>query len=200
MPKRMIKIQLEIKGMTVSQSQHNSYALVLGEVNGPRRLPIIIGAFEAQAIALELEKMRPSRPLTHDLFRNFADAYGINIQEVIINKFSEGIFHALLICNDGVTVREIDSRTSDAIALALRFECPIYTYENILAQAGITFDEETAESEYESESDTEPDEPLNDFNSFTVEELEEQLHKAIGDEDYEKATLIRDELHKRKKR
>jgi uncharacterized protein len=200
LPKSMKKIHLEIKGMTVSQSQHNSYALVLGEVSGPRRLPIIIGAFEAQAIALELEKMRPSRPLTHDLFRNFADAYGINIQEVIINKFSEGIFHALLICNDGVTVREIDSRTSDAIALALRFECPIYTYESILSQAGITFDEDAAESEPESESDPEHEEPMNDFNSFTTEELEEQLQKAIGDEDYEKATLIRDELHKRKKR
>lgn len=192
----MIKIQLEIKGMTVSQSQHNSYALVLGEVNGPRRLPIIIGAFEAQAIALELEKMRPSRPLTHDLFRNFADIFGINVEEVIINKFSEGIFHALLICNDGVAIKEIDSRTSDAIALALRFECPIYTYENILAQAGITFDEETAELESEDESE----ELVNDFNSFTTDELEEQLQKAIGDEDYEKATLIRDELHKRKKK
>jgi uncharacterized protein len=196
LPSLMIKIQLEIKGMTVSQSQHNSYALVLGEVNGPRRLPIIIGAFEAQAIALELEKMRPSRPLTHDLFRNFADIFGINVEEVIINKFSEGIFHALLICNDGVAIKEIDSRTSDAIALALRFECPIYTYENILAQAGITFDEETAELESEDESE----ELVNDFNSFTTEELEEQLQKAIGDEDYEKATLIRDELHKRKKK
>jgi uncharacterized protein len=196
LPSLMIKIQLEIKGMTVSQSQHNSYALVLGEVNGQRRLPIIIGAFEAQAIALELEKMRPSRPLTHDLFRNFADIFGINIEEVIINKFSEGIFHALLICNDGVAIKEIDSRTSDAIALALRFECPIYTYENILAQAGITFDEETAELESEDESE----ELVNDFNSFTTEELEEQLQKAIGDEDYEKATLIRDELHKRKKK
>jgi uncharacterized protein len=196
LPSPMIKIQLEIKGMTVSQSQHNSYALVLGEVNGPRRLPIIIGAFEAQAIALELEKMRPSRPLTHDLFRNFADVFGINIEEVIINKFSEGIFHALLICNDGVAIKEIDSRTSDAIALALRFECPIYTYENILAQAGITFDEEAAESE----SAEEIEETVNDFNSFSTEELEEQLQKAIGDEDYEKATLIRDELHKRKKK
>jgi uncharacterized protein len=195
LPKPMIKIQLEIKGMTVSQSQHNSYALVLGEVNGPRRLPIIIGAFEAQAIALELEKMRPSRPLTHDLFRNFADVFGINIEEVIINKFSEGIFHALLVCNDGVAIKEIDSRTSDAIALALRFECPIYTYENILAQAGITFDEEIADLESEEESE----EAINDLNSFTTEELEEQLHSAISDEDYEKATLIRDELHKRKK-
>jgi uncharacterized protein len=196
LPKPMIKIQLEIKGMTVSQSQHNSYALVLGEVNGARRLPIIIGAFEAQAIALELEKMRPSRPLTHDLFRNFADVYGINIEEVIINKFSEGIFHALLVCNDGVAIKEIDSRTSDAIALALRFECPIYTYENILAQAGITFEEEVAESEVEEETE----EAINDFNSFTTEDLEEQLHLAISDEDYEKATLIRDELHKRKKK
>jgi bifunctional DNase/RNase len=196
MPNPMNKIQLEIKGMTVSQSQHNSYALVLGEVNGQRRLPIIIGAFEAQAIALELEKMRPSRPLTHDLFRNFADVYGINIQEVIINKFAEGIFHALLICNDGVAIKEIDSRTSDAIALALRFECPMYTYENILAQAGITFDEESSDSENEAEIESEGS--VNDFNSFTTEELEMQLQKAIDDEDYEKATMIRDELRKRK--
>lgn len=178
--------------MTVSQSQHNSYALVLGEVNGLRRLPIIIGAFEAQAIALELEHMRPSRPLTHDLFRNFADAYGINIQEVIINKFSEGVFHALLICNDGESLKEIDSRTSDAIALALRFNCPIYTYEPILAIAGITFEEETAEAGADTiEQSTE-------FSSFSDEDLEEELKKAINDEDYERASMIRDEKNKRK--
>ena len=192
----MIKIELDIKGMTVSQSQHNSYALVLGEVNGSRRLPIIIGAFEAQAIALELERMRPSRPLTHDLFRNFAEAYGINIQEVIINKFSEGIFHAILICNDGESLKEIDSRTSDAIALALRFNCPIYTYENILAQAGITFEEETTNSD--SEFETEPKEQTNIYSSYTDEDLEEELKKAIDDEDYERASMIRDEKNKRK--
>ena len=192
----MIKIELDIKGMTVSQSQHNSYALVLGEVNGSRRLPIIIGAFEAQAIALELERMRPSRPLTHDLFRNFAEAYGINIQEVIINKFSEGIFHAILICNDGESLKEIDSRTSDAIALALRFNCPIYTYENILAQAGITFEEETTNSD--SEFETEPKEQTNIYSSYTDEDLEEELKKAIDDEDYERASKIRDEKNKRK--
>jgi uncharacterized protein len=191
---RMIKIELDIKGMTVSQSQHNSYALVLGEVNGLRRLPIIIGAFEAQAIALELERMRPSRPLTHDLFRNFADAYGITIQEVIINKFAEGIFHALLICNDGVSLKEIDSRTSDAIALALRFNCPIYTYEHILAQAGITFEEEAEETE----SGTEAVEQTTEFSSYSDEDLEEELKKAINDEDYERASMIRDEMNKRK--
>jgi uncharacterized protein len=190
----MIKIELDIKGMTVSQSQHNSYALVLGEVNGLRRLPIIIGAFEAQAIALELERMRPSRPLTHDLFRNFADAYGINIQEVIINKFSEGIFHALLICNDGESLKEIDSRTSDAIALALRFNCPIYTYEHILAAAGITFEEEAGEAE----PGTEPVEQTTEFSSYSDDDLEEELKKAIHDEDYERASMIRDEMNKRK--
>ena len=178
--------------MTVSQSQHNSYALVLGEVNGLRRLPIIIGAFEAQAIALELEHMRPSRPLTHDLFRNFADAYGINLQEVIINKFSEGVFHALLICNDGESLKEIDSRTSDAIALALRFNCPIYTYEPILAIAGITFEEET------DEAGADTVEQSAEFSSFSDEDLEEELKKAINDEDYERASMIRDEKNKRK--
>lgn len=190
----MIKIELDIKGMTVSQSQHNSYALVLGEVNGLRRLPIIIGAFEAQAIALELEHMRPSRPLTHDLFRNFADAYGINIQEVIISKFSEGIFHALLICNDGDALQEIDSRTSDAIALALRFNCPIYTYEHILAQAGITFEEEAGEEE----PGTEVVEQVTEFSAYSEDDLEEELKKAINDEDYERASMIRDEMNKRK--
>lgn len=190
----MIKIELDIKGMTVSQSQHNSYALVLGEVNGLRRLPIIIGAFEAQAIALELEHMHPSRPLTHDLFRNFADAYGINLQEVIINKFSEGIFHALLICNDGESLKEIDSRTSDAIALALRFNCPIYTYEPILAVAGITFEEEVADAGAEGETT----ELSTEFNSFSDEDLEEELKKAINDENYERASMIRDEKNKRK--
>lgn len=190
----MIKIELDIKGMTVSQSQHNSYALVLGEVNGLRRLPIIIGAFEAQAIALELERMRPSRPLTHDLFRNFADAYGIAIHEVIINKFAEGIFHALLICNDGVSLKEIDSRTSDAIALALRFNCPIYTYEHILAQAGITFEEESEEAE----PGAEVVEQTSEFTSLSDEDLDEELKKAITDEDYERASMIRDEMNKRK--
>lgn len=141
----MQKIELTILGLSYSQTQTNSYALILGEVNGKRRLPIVIGHFEAQAIALELEKMKPSRPLTHDLFKNFADTFEITVEEVIINKFQEGIFYALLLCNDGMKVRQIDSRTSDAIALAIRFGCPIYTYENIMSQAGITYEDEESE-------------------------------------------------------
>ena len=138
----MEKIRLEIVGMSYSQSQSGAYALILSEREGKRRLPIIIGGFEAQAIAIELEKIKTPRPLTHDLFRSFSEAFNVVLSEVIINRFSEGVFYALLICSDGKKVREIDSRTSDAIALALRFNCPIYTYESIMATAGIVMDEE----------------------------------------------------------
>ena len=144
----MEKIKLEIAGLSYSQTQSGAYALVLAETKGKRRLPIIIGGFEAQAIAIELEKMTPSRPLTHDLFKNFAEEYNINISEVIIYNLVEGIFFAKLICEQDGTEIEIDSRTSDAIALAVRFECPIYTYEFVLSSAGIILDdEETEESE-----------------------------------------------------
>jgi bifunctional DNase/RNase len=189
------KIELTILGLSYSQTQTNSYALILGEVNGKRRLPIVIGHFEAQAIALELEKMKPSRPLTHDLFRNFAELFGITIDEVIINKFQEGIFYALLVCNDGIKVRQIDSRTSDAIALAIRFGCPIYTYENIMAQAGIAYEEEDSESEA---TITDKVEKENEFSLLTAEELAEELQKAVDHEDYERASLIRDEIKRRK--
>jgi len=133
----MDKIKLEIVGMSYSQSQSGAYALILGETEGNRRLPIIIGGFEAQAIAIELERIKPSRPLTHDLFRNFASTFGIVVTEVIINKFHEGVFYSELVCFDGEKIVEIDSRTSDAIALALRFHCPVYTYEPIKAAAGL---------------------------------------------------------------
>ena len=191
----MQKIELTILGLSYSQTQTNSYALILGEVNGKRRLPIVIGHFEAQAIALELEKMKPSRPLTHDLFRNFADTFGITVEEVIINKFQEGIFYALLVCNDGIKVRQIDSRTSDAIALAIRFGCPIYTYETIMAQAGITYEEEDSESDLvpATQESTE-----NEFSALSDEELHEELQKAVDHEDYERASLIRDEIQRRR--
>ena len=191
----MQKIELTILGLSYSQTQTNSYALILGEVNGKRRLPIVIGHFEAQAIALELEKMKPSRPLTHDLFRNFAETFGITIDEVIINKFQEGIFYALLICNDGIKVRQIDSRTSDAIALAIRFGCPIYTYENIMAQAGITYEDDDSETNpiLDPKEETE-----SEFSSMSAEELQEELQKAVDHEDYERASLIRDEIKHRK--
>jgi len=189
------KIELTILGLSYSQTQTNSYALILGEVNGKRRLPIVIGHFEAQAIALELEKMKPSRPLTHDLFKNFADTYGISIEEVIINKFQDGIFYALLICNDGIKIQHIDSRTSDAIALAIRFGCPIYTYEHIMAQAGITYEDDETE---EFPQPGQPTENQSEFSSMSFEELQEELQKAVEHEEYERASLIRDEINRRK--
>lgn len=184
--------------MSYSQSQSGAYALILGVVGGKRRLPIIIGGFEAQAIAIELEKMKPTRPLTHDLFKNFAIHFGINIKEVIINKFEEGIFFSQLICDlDGVE-STIDSRTSDAVALAIRFNCPIYAYENILEEAGIVMDddeEESVEGKVEQKGET----TLHGrFEDYLLEELEEMLKKAVDDENYEEASKIRDEIRKRK--
>jgi uncharacterized protein len=190
------KIELNIVGLSYSQAQSNSYALVLGEVHGKRRLPIVIGHYEAQAIALELEKMKPSRPLTHDLFYNFAKVFGINIVEVQITKFHEGIFYATLMCDNGISVNEIDSRTSDAVALSIRFHCPIFTTEEIMSQAGILFEEE--ESDAEGADDSSGDDLRSSFRSLTLSELEEELLKAVEDEDYERASLIRDEIRKRK--
>ena len=196
----MEKIKLEIAGLSYSQTQSGAYALVLAETKGKRRLPIIIGGFEAQAIAIELEKMTPSRPLTHDLFKNFAEEYKINISEVIIYNLVEGIFFAKLICEQDGTEIEIDSRTSDAIALAVRFECPIYTYEFVLSSAGIILDdEETEESELVEEEynvdDFTPD--SDDVERFTLEDLEQKLKDSIDNEDYESASKIRDEIKRR---
>src|ERR1700748_284234 len=140
MGNNMNKIKLDIVGLSYSQTQSGAYALVLGEIGGRRRLPIIIGSFEAQAIAIEIEKMVPSRPLTHDLFKSFASAYHISVQEIVIYNLVDGIFYSKLICSDGKKSIEIDARTSDAIALAVRFECPIYTYEFILSSAGIVIE------------------------------------------------------------
>jgi bifunctional DNase/RNase len=184
------------KRQSYSQAQSNSYALVLGEVHGKRRLPIVIGHYEAQAIALELEKMKPSRPLTHDLFFNFAQIYGISITEVEITKFHEGIFYATLKCDNGITVQEIDSRTSDAVALSIRFHCPIFTTEEIMSQAGILFEDE--ETETDNVEDSTGDDLRSSLKSLTISELETELQQAIDDEDYEKASLIRDEIRKRK--
>ncbi len=192
----MKKIELNIVGLSYSQAQSNSYALVLGEVNGKRRLPIVIGHYEAQAIALELEKMKPSRPLTHDLFYNFATTFGINIVEVQITKFHEGIFYATLLCDNGLSIHEIDSRTSDAVALSIRFHCPIFTNEDIMSQAGILFEEEISSAE--SADDLSDDDLNSDFKILTLTELEDELQKAVDNEDYEKASLIRDEIRKRK--
>jgi|TARA_B110000014_G_C20116186_1_gene589618 hypothetical protein len=196
----MEKIKLEIAGLSYSQTQSGAYALVLAETKGKRRLPIIIGGFEAQAIAIELEKMTPSRPLTHDLFKNFAEEYNINISEVIIYNLVEGIFFAKLICEQDGTEIEIDSRTSDAIALAVRFECPIYTYEFVLSSAGIILDdEETEESELVEEELNVDDFPQesDDVERLTLEDLEQKLKDSIDNEDYESASKIRDEIKRR---
>jgi hypothetical protein len=191
----MDKIRLEIIGMSYSQSQSGAYALILGEVKGKRRLPIIIGGFEAQAIAVELEKMKPSRPLTHDLFKSFADNYNIKIKEVIIDQFKQGVFHAKLICVLQGAESIIDSRTSDAVALAIRFKCPIYTYEKIMEEAGMLMDEKAPASESVLTTPEEADE--SEFEEYTLNELQELLDKAVEQEEYERASRIRDEIKKR---
>lgn len=198
----MKKIKLDIVGLSYSQTQSGAYALVLGEVNGRRRLPIIIGGFEAQAIAIEIEKMTPSRPLTHDLFKAFALSYNITIQEVIIYNLVDGIFYAKLICHDGKKTMEIDARTSDAIALAVRFECPIYTYEFILATAGIVI--EGNDFVFLENLEGTPEETVGagasttNYSTLSDEELKAKLQEALTEEAYEKAAKIRDEITKRK--
>lgn len=198
----MKKVKLDIVGLSYSQTQSGAYALVLGEVNGRRRLPIIIGAFEAQAIAIEIEKMTPSRPLTHDLFKTFAQTYNIQIQEILIYNLVEGVFFAKLICTDGQTVQEIDARTSDAIALAVRFNASIYTYEFILSSAGIVIEGndflflENIDG-IPKEQGTEDLSITSGYKSMSIEELNQKLQEAIAEEAYEKAARIRDELNKR---
>lgn len=197
----MEKIKLEIAGLSYSQTQSGAYALVLSESVGKRRLPIIIGGFEAQAIAIELEKMTPSRPLTHDLFKNFAELFKINLSEVIIYNLVEGIFFAKLICEHEGKEIEIDSRTSDAIALAVRFECPIYSYEFVLSSAGIILDDDDIDEDNE-EIETSAEISLeeitqNPVERMTTKELKVKLKDAINNEDYEAASRLRDEINKR---
>lgn len=201
----MKKIELEIVALSHSITQTHSYAVVLGEVNGLRRLPIVIGGFEAQAIAVALERMQPSRPLTHDLFTNFMSSFNINLSEVIIYKLEEGIFFAKLYCNnaDGESV-EIDSRTSDALALAVRSGCKIYTYENILDAAGLYLDQPEG-TETHTTTHTDMPESVSrtavggdDLKSMTLDELNELLHQVLEQEDYVRAINIRDEINKRK--
>jgi len=195
----MEKIKLDIAGLSYSQTQSGAYALVLSEVIGKRRLPIIIGGFEAQAIAIELEKMTPSRPLTHDLFKNFADNFNINLVEVIIYNLVEGIFFARLICELNGKEVEIDSRTSDAIALAVRFESPIYTYEFVLGSAGIILDdEELSESEDITPEINLEEITKNPTERMSLKELKKQLKNSIDNEDYEAASKFRDEINNRK--
>ncbi len=196
----MKKVKLEIVGLSYSQTQTGAYTLVLGETKGSRRLPIIIGGFEAQAIAIELEKMSPTRPLTHDLFKSLAEGFNINITEIIIYNLVEGIFFARLICNNGGKDVEIDARTSDAIAIAVRFSCPITTYEFILSQSGIILDDEALAL---ANDNVNPENLITvedtDYLKKSSEELKQMLEKALDEEDYEKASHIRDELNNRKK-
>ncbi|MGI4021925.1 MAG: bifunctional nuclease domain-containing protein [Janthinobacterium lividum] len=198
----MQKIKLDIVGLSYSQTQSGAYALVLGEISGRRRLPIVIGSFEAQAIAIEIEKMTPSRPLTHDLFKTFAQSFHITIQEVIIYNLINGIFYSKLICSDGKKTMEIDARTSDGIAMAVRFNCPIFTYEFILSSAGIVI--EGNDFVYLENINADPQDEKNiaavakGYTSFSDEELEVKLKEALTEEAYEKAAKIRDELNKRK--
>lgn len=199
----MDKIKLDIVGLSYSQTQSGAYALVLGEVNGRRRLPIIIGGFEAQAIAIEIEKMTPSRPLTHDLFKSFAELFNIAVREVLIYNLVDGIFFAKLICNDGEKDIEIDARTSDAIAIAVRFNCPIYTYEFILSTAGIIIEGndfaflENLDSDSLKSDSSEKSSPMS-FSTLSDAELKEKLQQALSDEAYERAAKIRDEIARRK--
>ncbi len=201
----MSLIRLTIKGISYSQTQSGAYALVLSEIEGTRTLPIIIGAFEAQSIAIALEKeIRPPRPLTHDLFKTFADTFLINVKQIIIHKLVDGVFFSSLICEKDGVEEVIDTRTSDAIALAVRFDAPIFTYENILDKAGIYLkideelldnaeeeDEESLEVNFEQHSED------SDYANYSLEELHEQLNEAVINENYELAAKIRDEISKR---
>lgn len=219
----MKKIKLDVVGLSYSQTQSGAYALVLGEVGGNRRLPIIIGGFEAQAIAVEIEKMTPSRPLTHDLFKTFADTFSIKLDEILIYNLVDGIFFAKLLCKDKESnVVEIDARTSDAVALAVRFDCPIFTYDFIMNSAGIVIEgndfaflENMESFGSTSKEQSETEEPTSSkedkktssagnpkspspFASLSLEQLEANLNKAIENEQYETAAKIRDEIDRRK--
>lgn len=205
----MKKVRLDIVGLSYSQTQTGAYALVLGENGGKRRLPIIIGGFEAQAIAIELEKMTPSRPLTHDLFKTFAETFEIAVTEVVIYNLVEGIFYAKIICSNGALEQEIDARTSDAIALAVRFNCPISTYEFILSSAGIVLEDDRANNPTASLDEESAEEQVDistltsggdgQYSAKSTEELKNMLQTALDDEQYEAASKIRDELNSRKK-
>ncbi len=202
----MRKIQLDIVALSHSVSQSHNYAVVLGEQDGSRRLPIVIGGFEAQAIAVAMERMTPNRPLTHDLFKNALDTFDIDLKEVIINDLLDGIFYAKFVCLRKGEIIEIDSRTSDALAMAVRFNCPVYTYEFILDTAGVILDESQEEGEEE-----EGEKPVlqekevskgskrkGPLSSYSVEALQKMLEEVLAEENYEKAARIRDEINRRR--
>jgi len=198
----MKKIKLDVFNIQPSNTQTGAYALILEESRGKRRIPIIIGVLEAQAIAIEKEKIKPNRPLTHDLFKPISVEFGINFTEVIIYNLVEGVFYAKVLCNNGEREIELDSRTSDAIAIALRFNCPIYTYEFIINSVGIAIDDDDTNMAIDSEEDyiekEELAEPINIFSKYTANQLSTMLQEALDNEDYEKATSIRDEINARK--
>ena len=196
----MKKIELEIVALSHSITQTHSYAVVLGEVNGLRRLPIVIGGFEAQAIAVALEKMQPSRPLTHDLMKNFMTAFTIDLHEIIICDLQEGIFYSKLVCVSEHDTVEIDSRTSDALALAVRFGCPIYTYDNILESAGILMEDPSGKKKQPREAvAAESSAGTDDLKTLTLDELNTLLTEVLEQEDYIRAIAIRDEINSRKR-
>ncbi|MFP4620228.1 MAG: bifunctional nuclease domain-containing protein [Bacteroidales bacterium] len=199
----MEKIKLNVLGISYSQTQTGAYALVLTEEKGERRIPIIIGGFEAQSIAIQLEGLKPPRPLTHDLFHNFALTFKINLKEVIIYKLEEGVFYSKLICNNGDEDVTIDARTSDAVALALRFKCPIYTTEEILSKSGIVIDleQDKGSGEVKNEKKTKKTTTgsTQKYKDMDLDELEGLLEEAVKNEEYEKASAIRDEINRRKK-
>lgn len=207
----MSLVKLTIKGISYSQTQNGAYALILNEVDGERKLPIVIGAFEAQSIAIALEKeIKPPRPLTHDLFKSFADRFDIVVKQVIIHKLVDGVFYSSIICERDKIEEIIDARTSDAIALALRFAAPIFTYKNILDKAGIYLNANPNDIENQNTDDegvlstpetfgleNEDTTSKNDYKKFSLSELHEFLEMAVQEEDYEKAARIRDEISKR---
>ena len=195
----MDKIKLEIKGLSYSQASSGAYALILGEVDGKRRLPIVIGGAEAQSIAMELEKIKPARPLTHDLFKSFADAFNVRLLEVTIYKFSEGVFYSKLLCANDKLELSIDSRTSDAVALAIRFGSDIFTVPEVMNDAAIIIDEETELQEGTEEQEEPQEVGENPLESLSLTSLDEELQKAVTEENYERASHIRDEINRRKK-
>ena len=195
----MNKILLDVIGLSFSHSQSGAYALMLGEKNDERRLPVIIGEHEAQSIAIAMENIKSRRPLTHDLFKTFATSFDINIKEVVINRFKEGLFFSELHCDKDGEETIIDARTSDAVAIAIRFKCPIYTTSQVMEDAGIIINE----NDFDNEDDTE--EPLKDFgyermDRYSLQDLQELLQDAIDNEDYTAASILRDEINKRKEK
>jgi bifunctional DNase/RNase len=195
----MKRVKLKVMGISYSQTQSGAYALILIEEDGDRRIPIIIGGFEAQAIVIKLENLAPPRPLTHDLFKKFADEFNISVIEVMISKLEEGVFFSQLVCTNGIKEYSIDSRTSDAVALALRFGCPIYITEEILEKAGITINPTDTEIATANDIDTFFEPENSKYDSYSDEELFKMIDDAVKTEDYERAAAVRDEIEKRKK-